>query len=407
MTTEKQTGKPEIGAQKRVIKLAPALGDWTTYKPPRILVKKVKSGLYGFDRLSKKELTLALTIHYRFIQQLLKRFKADLDLAVELSQTQMEQTTYLSFFRPLTGSFVQCRLNVPDFSEPIFFFLEQSNANAIINYALGSIDLEPINRALTEAEKITLTTALNEYLPLLNEAFNQTLNGVNLNIISSPDVIMDPTVSHTSTLAAFSADISLADNPPAKLIIAYPGYTLKKLLAAHQETEDNKSLDFSRLPAKLQAAITVSVSAILGETTLTATELQQFEVGDVVTLEADTSEPITATVGEDFKLFCQPGLKNKKLAARVVGLQETTDIELPPPLPPEPLPQPPAEQEAAANPTTEMPAAEMPEPNPETEEEQFEDKFDENFDEDILDEDFLTEEQTAEIPEDKQPGSAL
>ncbi|MFA4843958.1 MAG: hypothetical protein WC632_03280, partial [Candidatus Margulisiibacteriota bacterium] len=63
--TERSTTKPEIASQKKVVKLPPAIGDWTTYRAPKILVKKVKTGLYGFDRLSKEELKHLLRIHYR------------------------------------------------------------------------------------------------------------------------------------------------------------------------------------------------------------------------------------------------------------------------------------------------------------------------------------------------------
>jgi len=203
MALERQTSKPEIAAQKKTIKLAPAIGDWTTYKPPKVLVKKVKTGLYGFDRLSKEELNQVLLIHYRFLQDLLKRFRIDLGLAVELFTVQAQQTTYLNFLRGLMGPMVQLKIEVAGLHDPILLLLDISLANSIINYALGSIDLEPVNRSLTEAEQITLVTALKEYLPSFGQAFEHTITNLKLSYISSPDVIIDPTINPDSTLAGF------------------------------------------------------------------------------------------------------------------------------------------------------------------------------------------------------------
>src|SRR3989344_4948964 len=104
---DRPSSKPEIGSQKRVIKLPPAVGDWTTYRPAPVLVKKIKSGLYGFDRLSREALNQVLLIHYRFTQELLKRLKIDLGLGVEFFSCQADQTTYLNFLRTVSGAVVQ------------------------------------------------------------------------------------------------------------------------------------------------------------------------------------------------------------------------------------------------------------------------------------------------------------
>ncbi|OGC09424.1 hypothetical protein A3F86_03510, partial [candidate division WOR-1 bacterium RIFCSPLOWO2_12_FULL_45_9] len=288
---EQQTSKPEIASQKRAIKFAPAIGDWTTYKPPKVLVKKVKSGLYGFDRLSKEELNRFLFIHYCFTQELLKRFKRDLGMAEELFAVQVEQTTYLNFLRTLIGPVVQCKISVPDLHEPILLFLDIALANSIINYALGSVDLDPINRSLTEAEKTALTTTLSEYLPSLSLAFDGALANLSLTITGSPDVVIDQTINPTSTMAIYSAEISLADNPPARLFIVYPGHALTNLLTKFKEKETAKPLDFSRFPATLLSKVMVNTIATLGETSLTMNNINELAVGDVVSLETDITSP--------------------------------------------------------------------------------------------------------------------
>lgn len=410
MALERQISKPEIAAQKISIKLAPAIGDWTTYHPPKVLVKKVKTGLYGFDRLSKKELNQILLIHYRFIQDLSKRLKIDLGMAVELFTVQVEQTTYLNFLRTLMGRMVQCKIKVAGLHDPIFLFLELSLANSIINYALGSVDLEPINRGFTEAEKTTLITALTEYLPALSNAFANAVKDLSLSVVSSPDVIIDSTISPASTFVSFAAEIALADNPSGKIFFSYTGTALKKILEKFQQKDRSKPLDFSRLPATLLSTITSPFSARLGETTLTTDELYQFEIGDVVSLDTTINSPIPAAIGEALKLSCQPGIKDKKASIRLIGLQDAAEVELPPPelttdkvimeLPKEEIKEEPA---GAALIEEAQPQEKTP---LETKEESLPE---DDFDTELSDEDFLEEEEdlSEEFPEDKFPEDEL
>lgn len=407
---QRQLSKPEIAAQRKIIKLAPAIGDWTTYKPPKVLVKKVKTGLYGFDRLSKNELNLVLQIHYRFIQKLLKQFRVDLGMAVELFSVQTEQTTYLNFLRTLMGSMVQLKITIPGMHDSISLFLELPLANSIINYSLGSIDLEPIDRALTEAEQTTLSTTLTEYLPIFRESFENTMSDLTIEVVSSPDVIVDSTISPASTLASFSAETSLADNSPAKIYIAYQGNTLKTLLENYQQKELSKQLNFSRLPTNLLAKITSPVASKLGETTLTTAEIGQLEVGDVVSLETAINSSAETTLGNILELSCQPGSKAKKAAIRVLGLKEAAEVELAPPelaleekpksaakVPP---PSPPKPKEATK--PIPKPVEPLPKEEPLAEEkfpeDEFGDEFKEDFPEDDLFEDDFSDE---EFPEDK------
>ena len=265
---DRPTAKPEIASQKRVVKLPPAIGDWTAYRPPKILVKKIKSGLYGFDRLSNEELDRVMVIHYRFIQELLKRLKIDLAMGVEFYSFQVEQTTYLNFLRGLSGPIAQAKIQLPNLHDTIQWYCNLNLANSIINHALGSQDMESMSRGLTEAESTVLATAMTEYLPKLTQAFDNVFADPTFIMVGSPDISLDQSVGTTATFVSFSAELSLNDNPTEKIIFGYPGHMLKLLLKSHAEKERVKPLNFSRLPAALLNKISIPVSAILGKTYL-------------------------------------------------------------------------------------------------------------------------------------------
>jgi len=375
--------------------LPPAIGDWTTYRPPKALVKKIKTGLYGFDRLSKEELNQALIIHYDFTQELLERFKVDLGLGIEFYSVQIEQITYLNFLRTLSGQLVQGELAIPGLHDRIQQFLELNLANSIINHALGSRDLEPLNRGLTEAEKGIVTTAITEYLPHYVAAFAGTFDLPVYSVISSPDVTLAPSINTSSTFVAFSAEIALGDNPPGKIIFGYQGSTLKKLLAKYNEKINTRPLNVGKLPPAVLNQIKIDVAAILGKTTLTTSDLHTLEVGDVVSLESSIKTAATLAIGNFLKLLVQPGQTNKKRSVRIAGF-ETEDIKITPP-------------QIVSEEKTEKPAP-TPEPAPISAPEivvpaplplpKEDDLFDEEFSEDDFEEDFLGEEETEENKEE-------
>jgi flagellar motor switch protein FliM len=388
---ERQSTKPEIASQKRLIKLPPAVGDWTTYRPPKVLVKKVKTGLYGFDRLSKVELNDALFVHYRFVQEFLKRLKIDLGMGVEFLSCQIEQATYLNFLRSLTGPLVQGKINTPSLHESIQLYFDLGLANSIIDHALGSREFEPLNRKLTEAEITTFITALEEYLPHYLHAFENALSNPTLAFVSSPDVTLDPSVNTASTFVFFSAEVVLNDTVPGTIIFGYPGGSLKSLLRAFEEKKEEKPLDFSRLPASILSKILVPASAILGKTTLYTSELDLLEVGDVVSLESLINSAVALFVGGKLKFPVQPGIFNKKKAVRIAGFKEEEEVQIAPP-PLETIEkEKPVKREAPAAPTPPPKEQELP-PEEKIFEEEEEFPEEDLFEEEELEEEFPEEE---------------
>jgi len=404
---ERSASKPEIASQKRVVKLAPAVGDWTNYRPPKVLVKKVKSGLYGFDRLSREELDRILVIHYRFIQEFLKRLKIDLAMGVEFYSCQVEQTTYLNFLRTLSGPVVQGKISIPNLYESVQLICELNLANSIINYSLGSRDIESSSRGLTEAENTVLSTTIIEYLPKFTAAFENVFANPGFTIASSPDITLDPSISASSTFVAFTAEISVNDNPPEKIHFGYPGSMLKALVKTYYEKEKQKPLNFNRLSAAVLGKIFIPVSAVLGKTWLSTSDLNMLETGDVVSLDLPINSAVNLALGSLLKLPAQPGIKNKKIAVRIAGFGEEEVQITPPaletgeeekkPVPP-PAPEELPEQELAPE---ELPAEEMIEEEL-TEEEIGEESFPEEEEEE-LEEEFPEEELVEENPEEEQP----
>ena len=94
-----EKNKADISPQKRSLKLTPMIGDWTTYKPPQTTVKKIKLGLYGFDRLSEEELKQAHLLHYNFALTFSKALKEKMRTGTEIYSVEAHQNVYSNFIK--------------------------------------------------------------------------------------------------------------------------------------------------------------------------------------------------------------------------------------------------------------------------------------------------------------------
>lgn len=395
---ERQSPKPEIAAHKRTLKLAPAIGDWTTYKPAKVLAKKVTSGLYGFDRLSREELDLFMMLHYQLVEAMLKRLKTDLQLAVELFSVSVEQTNYLNFLRGLNTPVVQAKLNFPNRHEGAALVIDLSLANSIINHSLGSHDLEALNRGLSDAENAVLSTALTEYLSGYSATFHNVVGQPAIALTGSPDAVADPAVNPSATFVCFSAEAALADNAPGKIQFGYLAPVIKELLQLVREKKSQQPLNFKKLPATLLGTLHCPAEVRLGTTALTTNDIERLEPGDVVTLDNSINAAVPMTIGGRLKLFCQPGIRDNKAAVRVAVIREEAVKVAPPAVETieQPEPTPPPAPAKPILPVKPLPTPPKPVPLPEPIEEELEEEEEGEEGE----EDFLGEEDFAEGEDD-------
>jgi flagellar motor switch protein FliM len=342
---EKQTIKPERTPHKKVIKMPPALGDWTTYRPVKPISKKVRAGLYGFDRLSSENLDQAIKIHYQFITKFLYFLKTEIKLTGELYSISGEQSDYLRFLKTSAGAVVQLKISIPGCVDAAILLIDLSLANSIVNYTLGSRDTEMGSRGLTELESEILESVLKKTAPFYAEAFEQAIGIPELSIVSSPEITIDSSVNPANSFLVFNLTVALNDNPPAQISIGYPASLLKTLLGKVNDKPGSKTLNLAKLPPSILNQLNIPIEAMVGGTFLSTSDLQALEVGDVIALDKTLDHAIIVKIGDRLTLLAQPGKSEKKLVARIVGLHADEKVKV------QPLPTEPKIKPAAAEAT--------------------------------------------------------
>ncbi len=312
--------KTEGTGTRRIIKLPPAIGDWTTIRPSKIPSRRVKLPLYGFDRLSSDELSQAHFLHYNFFNSFIKSIKTTLELGGELYTVSAEQVSYGDFIKMVTQPVVHSKLTIPNFPGTIILCIDLPLANTLINHALGSRDLTPINRSLTEMEEEILTSVITEHLSTFPSVFGEIFEVPKFTIVSSPNFSIDPTINSVSTFVFVSAEITFGDNPPYKIIIGYLGKTLKYILETYQRRAYLKPLNIAKLPTSILDKTYVQIVTNLGGTAIATQDIQALEPGDVISLDESLHAPVPITLGRHVKLLGQPGTKGAKTAVKILSL---------------------------------------------------------------------------------------
>ncbi|MCX5726303.1 MAG: FliM/FliN family flagellar motor switch protein [Candidatus Saganbacteria bacterium] len=317
---EKKEGTATSG--RKLIKLTPAIGDWTTLKPSRVPEKRIKMGLYGFDRIGEGALSEAHLIHYNFANSFIRAIKLFLGIGGELYTVSAEQSSYSDFVKKLFRPMVHGNIEIQDLPGSIHFCMELTIANTLINHGLGSRDLTSLNRKLTEIEEQTLTILISEHLNTYAEVFSGAVSNPKFGVRSSPEFSVDPTISPTTTFSSFTIEIAIGDNPPAKLLIAYQSKTLKVLLEKKASMVPLRPLDLTKLPESVYDKILVGAVANLGESLIATDDLKKLEIGDIVSLDVRLGSALLLTLGEKAKLLVGPGIHNSKKSLRIIGSAE-------------------------------------------------------------------------------------
>lgn len=306
-------------AYRSTIKLAPAIGDWTTLKPIRLPSKKVKTGFYGFDRLSQDDLKLAQTVHYNFGEQLVASIRKNLSTGSDFFSITVEQSTYSEFLQKVYQPTAYCKMSIPNLTDNVLFCIDMPIANTIINLALGGEDLAPITRKLTEIEEDVLVKALSADLPNYVKAFEGVLDHPILRLMSSPELSIESAINPSGTFVFFVLEISIGDNPPASIWIGYPTSVLKTLMDKVQVRLSQRPINLSKLPSALLDTIAIPLVVDVGATALATQDLHTLEAGDIVSLDSTLKDFSVVSVGDNIVLLGQPGVRNGKLAVRLLG----------------------------------------------------------------------------------------
>lgn len=305
--------KKSSAVLKKVLKLPPAVGDWTKLKKEEARTAEGE-GKY-FPKLPPEVCDQLHFYHYELAQNLEQKFNNFFQVPVSLHSVKLEQLKFSAFLEDAGHTLIQQNFKIGP--SEVFFGLEPALGEALIDSALGgrAHDLtQTLN--LTEIEKTILEKIFNEVIVEYKHIFGASLP---VEISPSPIIADGPKISSLageSFFLAITLTLNIGTATPGRIFLGYSEEALKPLLESLSQIGNNKTRTVL-LEEKTLEGILVPVKAELGTTTLTTGELAKISVGDVVSLDKKAGNPVYVIIGNEIKLKGNLGVYEGRLSLQI------------------------------------------------------------------------------------------
>ncbi|KNZ70876.1 flagellar motor switch protein FliM [Thermincola ferriacetica] len=294
--------------------------------------KKIR--VYDFKRpnkFSKEQIHTLQAIHENFARLLSTFLSAHLRTVVTMNVHSVEQITYDEFIRSLPNPTL---LNI--------FMMEPLAGNAILEVnpnvtftildrLFGGPGQAPEKmRGLTDIERTVIEKVIIRCLQILKEAWENIIEfDPKLEVIET-NPLFTQIVSPTEMVVLISIHATIGEtegimNLCIPFIVLEP--IISKLTAHFWFAGTAKTVTAEHIQStqrRLEKA-KITLSAVLGETTIKLGELLELQPGDVIQLDNRATDELKIMVGERKKFYGRPGTVGSRLAVQITRLVKEGD----------------------------------------------------------------------------------
>lgn len=312
-------------AFSRKIKLAPAIGDWTTIQyrdsdMEEINISPIRN--INFDSMPRDQLKYVHYLHYRLAEKITKKLSQDMDIKVELHSIVASQMAYDDFLNAQQNSVVQTDFVLGEHGRVNVLF-EWALADMIVNRLVGGKGEESDAETFSDLEGEILKTQTEELVPYFIDAWKSIFTQDQLRLdFQCGKYMQDKKVTLREAYIIFTFYFYFGQGDLRKVTWAYPNHILRKLLTIRQTFSDPIKKRIAIYPNTLSKT-KIPIKAVLGETTLRMQDIKNLQVGDVITLDTYLDEPLKIYVGgQKTRLSGQPGVVDHKVCIQLLMLED-------------------------------------------------------------------------------------
>lgn len=310
------------------LKLGPAIGDWTkihvgTETLDEVQVSEVQN--VNFDSLPREDMHQLHILHYRLAEKIARKISQDMNIKVELHTILATQLSYGEFVQSQDQRVVQANYVVKPYGD-INVIFDWSLADVMVDRLIGGKGEESQRDEFSELDISILEAQVESLIPIVSKSWDDIFKPEDMSVnFSIGDYIVDKRNSAREAYVIFSFHLYYGKGELKKIIWAYPNRCIKRLLHQYRNLERDLKPTI-KLADKTLNSISIPVKVSLGNATLTMNELQNLQVGDVISLDTKFSDLLEINIGEKCKLYGQPGVYDKQLAMQVVQSDEVENI---------------------------------------------------------------------------------
>ena len=300
---------------------------------PKVSIQGKKISAYDFkrpERISKGQRRSLHFIHDRFARNFSSNLSAYLRTLTEVNLVSVEQLTYAEFLMSIPNPTSFNVLVLEPIGGNIALEFNPSLVFPIIDRLLGGEGIPLlVTRTMTEIEQNILKGVMNLTLRDLNEVWSQ-VTGASMNLFAmetNPQLIQIVPPNEVVILISFEIHVGEASG---MMNLCIPSLTLEPISSKFDQdlfSETKKSLSpvqFNNLLAHMRK-VKLHIDSEIVQTTITAKEMVNLKVGDVIRLDTRVNDDILLKVVNIPKFYGKMGLIHGKKAIQITGIYNPYD----------------------------------------------------------------------------------
>lgn len=292
--------------------------------------KKIK--VYDFkrpDKFSKDQLRTLQMIHETFSRLVSTMLSGQLRTNCHIQVTSVDQITYEEFIRSIPELTILSVFDMGTLEGNAVLELNSNVGYVIIDRVFGGNGKGELSKAreLTDIESTVVEKFVGKMLGFLSEAWQDIIEIMPKidQMETNPQFVQ--IAGPTEMVVLLSFEIKVGD-ASGIMNICYPAPLIdpiiSKLTAQYWFSNVKKEKTDENLKAlkKRLDKVSIPVIANLGKSVLSLEQFMELNVGDVITLDRDISDPVDIIVGNKRKFKGIPGIEGKKMA---IAIEEILD----------------------------------------------------------------------------------
>ena len=276
------------------------------------------------ERISKDQMRALRALHETFARNFGASLSGFLRAIVEVKIANADQLTYAEFIASLPNPTSFNLIDAPPLEGQLCMEISPLIIYPIIDRLLGGTNAEVFipQRPLTLIETRLIQKILQRAMAALSEAW-ESVRKIDFRLgqmESNPHIVQ--IVPPNEVVVVMGFELKLA-NRAGTMSLCIPFTVIEPLIdeiSAQSWFQAGRSRDadqWSRLIGRRLADAPVNVVAVLAEATITVSDLQNLEIGDLIMTEKPASSPVTICIEGVPKFLGSIGQHRDKRAVRV------------------------------------------------------------------------------------------
>jgi flagellar motor switch protein FliM len=298
--------------------------------------RKIK--IYDFkrpDKFSKEQIRTVSIMHETFARLTTTSLSAQLRSLVHVHVASVDQLTYEEFIRSIPTPTTLAVINMDPLKGNAVLEIDPTITFAMIDRLFGGKGATAgnKNRDLTDIEQSVMEGIIVRILANMREAWTQVID-------------LRPRLGQIETNPQFAQIV-----PPSEMVVlvtletkvveeegmmnfCIPYLTIEPIISKLSSQfwfssvrRSSTTQYLGTLKEKL-SSVDMDVVAEIGSINLPIRDVLSLQVGDVIRLSnIRVGDPLTLSVGNKKKFYCQPGVVGKKMAVQITGKIEEAETE--------------------------------------------------------------------------------